>query len=121
VFGGQSYGYKTKYHNVTYNTVAPTYDSYLFKYDPNENSRCFYTNDMSKSELTASTEVADSSVPPLKYKNGFYRYTNTRDVSNIVKDRYLFKQMNNLFLGYTSKYSGSFDLVETLKYPRMCA
>jgi len=29
--------------------------------------------------------------------------------------------MNNLFLGYTSKYSGAFDLAESFKYPRMCA
>jgi hypothetical protein len=28
--------------------------------------------------------------------------------------------MNNLFLGYTSRYSGSFDLGDTLSYPKMC-
>jgi hypothetical protein len=36
--------------------------------------------------------------------------------------RDLFKQMNNLFLGYESRYSGAFDLQDTFKSdPRMCA
>jgi hypothetical protein len=29
--------------------------------------------------------------------------------------------MNNLFIAYSSKYSGSFDLADTMKYPKMCA
>jgi hypothetical protein len=29
--------------------------------------------------------------------------------------------MNNLFLAYSSRYSGSFDLGDTMKYPKMCA
>jgi hypothetical protein len=29
--------------------------------------------------------------------------------------------MNNLFLGYDSRYAGSFDLSDTIKYPKMCA
>jgi hypothetical protein len=28
--------------------------------------------------------------------------------------------MGNVFLGYVSRYSGSFDLGDTLKYPKMC-
>jgi hypothetical protein len=38
-----------------------------------------------------------------------------------VTDRFLFSKMNNLFLGYTSRYSGSFDLGDTIQYPKMCA
>lgn len=33
----------------------------------------------------------------------------------------MFKRINNLYLAYVSKYSGSFDLSDTLKYPKMCA
>ena len=33
IFGGFSYGYSTKFHNVTYDLVTPTYDSFVFKYD----------------------------------------------------------------------------------------
>lgn len=29
--------------------------------------------------------------------------------------------MNNLFLGYSSRYVGAFDLLDTFKYPKMCA
>jgi hypothetical protein len=36
-------------------------------------------------------------------------------------DRWLMKEMNNLYMGYTSRYSGAFDLLDTFKYPKMCA
>jgi len=52
IFGGQSYGYKTKYQNVTYDTVAPTYDSYVFKYNPDESGDCFFTDDLSARTIT---------------------------------------------------------------------
>jgi hypothetical protein len=55
VFGGQSYGFKTIYQNVTYNVESPTTDSYLFKYDPNQNVECFYTGQLSRTKLTSST------------------------------------------------------------------
>jgi len=42
-------------------------------------------------------------------------------VASKTSDRYLFSKMNNLFLGYESRYSGAFPLVDTLKYPKMCA
>ena len=29
--------------------------------------------------------------------------------------------MNNIFIGYQSKYSGAFDLLDSFKYPKMCA
>jgi len=34
VFGGQSFGFLTKKQNVTYDRIAPTTDSYLFRYNP---------------------------------------------------------------------------------------
>jgi hypothetical protein len=34
VFGGNSWGYKTRYQNSTYDTAAPDHDTYVFKYDP---------------------------------------------------------------------------------------
>lgn len=54
VFGGQSWGFKTIFQNVTYNVDSPTFDSYLFKYDPTENVDCFYTGTLSRSKLQAS-------------------------------------------------------------------
>jgi hypothetical protein len=52
VFGGQSWGFKTIFQNVTYNVDSPTFDSYLFKYDPSENVDCFYSGTISRSKLT---------------------------------------------------------------------
>lgn len=36
------FGYKTKYQNVTYDPVVPQYDSFVFKYDPEQDNECFY-------------------------------------------------------------------------------
>jgi len=117
IFGGQSYGYKTKYQNVTYDTVAPTYDSYVFKYNPDESGDCFFTDDLSAKTIT--TTRTETTAPAVK-SNLFKKLTPSK-TEEMSKDRFLFKKMNNLFLGYTSKYSGAFDLVDTFKYPRMCA
>jgi len=59
---------------------------------------------------------------------------NAAQIQNAVKGTYynsqiadkqqnynLFQKMNNLFLAYSSRYSGSFDLGDTMKYPKMCA
>lgn len=46
-FGGQSYGFKTKYQNVTYDTESPTLDSYVFKYNPSTSGDCFFTDELS--------------------------------------------------------------------------
>lgn len=41
VFSGWSFGYNTKMQNVTYSITSPTYDTFLFKYNPNDYS-CLY-------------------------------------------------------------------------------
>ena len=102
VFGGQSWGFKTKYQNQTYDIVTPTLDSYLMKYDPRDGPDCFYSASVSSLD-SLSTKYSDS------------------QVAEKISDRYLLKKMNNLFLAYSSRYSGSFDLADTLKYPKMCA
>jgi len=43
------------------------------------------------------------------------------DVGSLDNDRWLFKRMTNLYLGYSSRYSGAFDLLDTFRYPKMCA
>ena len=55
VFGGQSWGFKTVFQNVTYDVDAPTYDSYLFKYNPSDGAECFYTGTLSRSKLMSSS------------------------------------------------------------------
>ena len=48
VFGGHSYGYKTKYQNKTYDVIAPTLDTFVFKFDPSSSATtdCFYTSSL---------------------------------------------------------------------------
>ena len=104
VFGGQSWGFKTLYQNQTYDLVTPTYDSYVFKYDPSEDNDCFYHVDMNSRAIGAVTT---------EYQG--------RQVEDKSRDRYLLKEMNNVYLGYSSRYSGAFDLLDTFKYPKMCA
>jgi len=54
IFSGQSFGYYTKMQNVTYSITSPTYDSFLFKYSPDDSS-CLYTTDVPSSTLRSST------------------------------------------------------------------
>lgn len=42
VFGGYSWGYKTRYQNSTYDTASPDYDTFVFKYDPTQREDCLY-------------------------------------------------------------------------------
>jgi hypothetical protein len=42
VFSGWSFGYCTKMQNVTYSITSPTYDTFLYKYNPGDES-CLYT------------------------------------------------------------------------------
>jgi len=42
-------------------------------------------------------------------------------VAEKTQDFNLFEKQNSLFLSYESAYSGSFDLYESMKYPKMCA
>jgi hypothetical protein len=102
-FGSYSWGFKTKLNNQTYDIVTPTYDSHLMRIDPDSSVQCFY-----KDEVDQNT---------LKSLATRYSFGQIADKSN---DRYLFKKMSNLYLAYSSKYSGSFDLADTLKYPKMC-
>lgn len=102
-FGSYSWGYKTKLNNVTYNIVTPTYDSHLFRIDPDTKVQCFYQDEFSGSDLQSLST----------------RYTYSQ-IAEKKNERYLLKKMSNLYLAYSSKYSGSFDLSDTLKYPKMC-
>jgi hypothetical protein len=101
VFGGQSWGYKTYFQNVTYNLVSPTLDSHLFKFKPDGKANCFYQNDLAASKISGLFTRYDKN--DVFYKN----------VSNYMKNIF---NLN----AYTSKYSGGFSLSDTVKYPKMC-
>ena len=106
IFSGQSFGYCTKMQNVTYSITSPTYDSFLFKYNPGDES-CLYTTSVSSSTLRSSTTGFE------QVDHGTYTTLYNRD--NVFASAY-----DNYF-AYSSQYSGAFDLGDTMKYPRMCA
>ena len=107
IFGGHTPGYKTKYQEVAYDAVTPTYDSFVFKYSPTEDNSCFYQDEISSSTL--------------RRDETYTKRFSESDVAVLSSDRYLFKKMSKVYIGYSSRYSGSFDLLDTFRYPKMCA
>ena len=116
VFGGYSWGYKTRMQNVTYTVTAPQYDSFVFKYDPEADQDCVYQDKASSSwiydnlGLTSGTE-----------QNKYSQDEVEDGATDLSRDSSLFSSMGDQFLAYSSRYSGAFDLQDTFKYPRMCA
>ena len=106
IFSGQSFGYCTKMQNVTYSITSPTYDSFLYKYSPDDSS-CLYTADVPSSTLRSSTTGFES--------------VNTRTYTTLYNRDNVFASAFDNYFAYSSQYSGAFDLGDTMKYPRMCA
>lgn len=106
IFGGQAYGYKTRMQNVTYSTSAPTNDAFLFRLDTSTVSNCFFSDEMTMSAI--SDETTSYTNPSKWYK----KYTSGTEANQ-------FRAMRQ-FIAYNSRYSGSFDLLDTAK-GRMCA
>lgn len=76
---------------------------YLFNQDIDKFPKCFQTAEFSSSGMRSVTTEFDA--------NG-YSVTYPADSE--------WNYMNQ-FLAYESRYAGSFDLLDTQKYPRMCA
>lgn len=79
-FGSYSYGYHTNLQNKTYNIATPTYDTHLFKFNPESSSKCFHQSSMSAVEITAQR---------MRYENN--------QVSEKTQNRELLKKINNLY------------------------
>ena len=92
--------------NVTYSITSPTYDSFLFKYNPDDPS-CLYTTDVPSSTLRSSTTGFES--------------VDTRTYTTLYNRDNVFSSAFDTYYAYSSQYSGAFDLGDTMKYPRMCA
>ena len=76
---------------------------------------CFYSKQMSSSAIQAAVTDLPSTG---KSKGSGYTHSEAAEKTYDVN---LFAKVNNLFLAYSSRYSGSFDLGDTMKYPKMCA
>jgi len=120
VFGGYSWGYKTRMQNVTYTVTAPQYDSFVFKHDPEADQDCVYQDKASSSwvyDYLSTTSGHDSFTQNKYGSDDLEEY----EMTDLTSDSSLFSSMANQFLAYSSRYSGAFDLQDTFKYPRMCA
>ena len=89
IFGAYSYGYRTRYQDVTFDADAPTYDTHLFKLNPEEANDCLYISSFSSSDMT-----------PVDYDDGLntnaliavkHTGANLAAITTIRNDRYLFK------------------------------
>lgn len=105
VFSGFSFGYCTKMQNVTYSITSPTYDSFLFKYSPGDDS-CLFSTSVSSSTLT---------------NGAVFENVDLNSNTKLVNRDVVFSSAFDNFFAYSSQYSGAFDLGDTMKYPRMCA
>lgn len=105
VFGAFSNGYKTKYQIKEKDPDGNQFhDSHVFKFSPFEENSCYYMSEIKASDMDSML----TKVTP-------------RNIESVTRDRYLFKEMNNAFLVYSSKYSGAFDLTDSYRFPKMCA
>lgn len=103
IFGGYSWGYKTRYQNSTFDVTAPDFDTYVFKYNPTEREDCLYQVTISSSGLRQetvtdpytiiddpkSTEYKIRAAAALKKK--ILRIQGNDVAFDIERDRYLFR------------------------------
>lgn len=69
MFGGQSYGFKTKFQNLTYSASAPYNDGYLFNLDLGAAGDCFYTRSFNRDGIEASMYDYGNSAPYIQVYN----------------------------------------------------
>jgi hypothetical protein len=112
IFGGFSYAYDTRYQQTTYSELSPQFDTFIFKYDPTVSEDCLYQYQFSSNEISSILEVEGTDKNYISSSNVKY----DKDYSTN-----LFLQMNNQYLGYSSRYASAFDLQDSIKIPRMCA
>jgi hypothetical protein len=101
IFGGFSFAYDTRYQQTTYSELSPQFDTFVFKYDPNVAEDCLYQYQFSSNDISSRLE-----------EEGIGK--NLISSSNVAYDKdfktNLFLQMNNQYLGYSSRYASAFDL-----------
>lgn len=88
---------------MTYDVDEPYTDSYLWKYDVNNPVDCFYQDEMRASTL----------------KSYITKWSH-KDVVATDDDFEKFGKLSNHFYAYSALYNGHFDLLNSLKYPKMC-
>ena len=114
-FAGWSYGYATRLQTLVKDAAAPDYDAFIYKYlfttDTDQQSNCLYEQVVTISD--AAKQLKKTSSSDIQ-NQGIYRLWN--DNKKVEKTR-----TQKYFYPYTSRYSGGFSLMDTMKIPRPCA
>lgn len=113
---GQAYVFTG--HSVGFTTLLQTWagmqDSFVFNYlfDKPATYGCIYEAELNANSINALF---------LQYSNSGQVYTVTTGITQFNAPSGALTQLNNYFACYSSPYSGSFALLDTLRIPRPCA
>lgn len=116
-FGGWSAGFHTTMQTYTYTTAASNQDAYLYKYKFQHATSfdCLYENDIADSVWSAT---AFSLLYP---ESTFYQSGTRMTFYSSRTDLRVTQTQQSYFTPYSSKYSGGFDLLDSMIIPRPCA
>lgn len=112
-FAGHSYGYKTVFNEQRASTTTPFYDSYVYKYQFDREGiyKCLFEAEIDNSVAGRRLKMwSESSIGQQGVASVSTRQSDVKVV-----------QQNKYFVPYTSRYSGGFPLLDTMRIPRPCA
>jgi len=129
-YAGWSYGFQTKYQKLdptSYPEVKDSavfwdYDTYVYYADFNEadSNNCLYQEEVSSSD--ARRRLDKTSQSAIDNTASSFEVGLTKIVSLFKSNNDIPKELKqNYFIPYVSRYSGGFDLLDTMKIPRPCA
>lgn len=108
---GYSYGYQTNLQTLTKDTTALEYDAYVYKHKFGIANQCLFITESDRSTVRRNSVIT--------YGSGI----NSAGIAT-KEDKFRALKMNkedNYFVPYTSRHSGGFTLLDTMKIPRPCA
>lgn len=115
-FSGWSYGFRTRLQTLEKDEDDADYDAYVYKYvfgrDASYTS-CLYEQSISLAD--ARRQLTKMSISTISQTSVYSLVTNAAR----IEDRMTRHQ--KYFYPYTSRYSGGFNLLDTLKIPKACA
>lgn len=111
-FAGWSYGFQTRLQELEKDSASPDFDTYVYKYlyDHSNSESCVYEQEISSSTVARQMDKLSSSSA-----NSELFVVQTDDSK--VRKTFMQKQL----FAYSSRYSGDFNLMDTMKIPRACA
>lgn len=114
-FGGWSQGFKTLLQTKIYPPTKANYDGFIYRYqfDHRSSYDCLYEEEISRSEFNNGNWRTFYSESSLLSQRLVEIHDDQRDLSKTY--------LNNYYTPYISKYSGGFDLQDSMIIPKPCA